>query len=99
MNKSQQTAGFIIGLLLCLTSLSVQGALSRPVVEDGKATAVHVVGAILDIDRINSAEQNFTLNFYAIFRWLDPRLTHAGPGSAIRDLSEVWNPRLTTKIW
>ena len=95
MIKSQQTAGFIIGLLLFMTSLGVQGALSRPVIEDGKPTEVQVVGAILDIDRINSAEQNFTLNFYAIFRWLDPRLAHDGPGNDIRGLSEVWNPRLT----
>jgi hypothetical protein len=90
-----QQAGLIIGLLLLLVSFSVQSALNRPVNEDGKPTEVHVVGAVLDIDRINSAEQNFTLNFYAIFRWLDPRLAHEGPGSAIRDLSEVWNPRLT----
>ena len=93
--KSQQKAGLVIGLLLFLFSINVQGALSRPVTEDGKPTEVHVVGAVLDIDKINSAEQNFTLNFYAIFRWLDPRLAHAGPGSDIRSLSDVWNPRLT----
>ncbi len=93
--KSQQKAGLIIGLLLLLASFSVQAALSRPVTEDGKPTEVHVVGAVLDIDRINSAEQNFTLNFYAIFSWMDPRLAHDGPGSDIQDLSEVWNPRLT----
>ena len=78
-----------------MLSFSVQAALSRPVSEDGKPTEVHVVGAVLDIDRINSAEQNFTLNFYAIFRWLDTRLAHDGPGNDIRSLSEVWNPRLT----
>jgi hypothetical protein len=63
--------------------------------EDGKPTEIQVLGAVLDIDRINSAEQNFTLNFYAIFRWLDTRLAHDGPGNDIRSLSEVWNPRLT----
>ena len=72
-----------------------QAALSRPVTEDGKPTEVQVVGAVLDIDKIDSAEQNFTLNFYAIFRWLDPRLAHDGPGTDIRSMSEVWNPRLT----
>ncbi len=91
----QQKAGLIIGLLLFLFSVNVQAALSRPVAEDGKPTEVHVVGAVLDIDKIDSAEQNFTLNFYAIFRWIDPRLAHDGPGSDIRNLSEVWNPRLT----
>ena len=95
MIKSQQKAGFTIGLLLFLLSANVQGALSRPVAEDGRPTEVQVVGAVLDVDKINSAEQNFTLNFYAIFRWLDPRLAHEGPGSVVRSLSEVWNPRLT----
>ena len=95
LHKLQQQAGLLIGLLLLLSSFSVQAALSRPVTEDGKATEVEVVGAVLDIDKIDSAEQNFTLNFYAIFRWMDPRLAHDGPGSDIRSLSEVWNPRLT----
>lgn len=95
VNTLQFNAGFIIGILLFLFSINVHAALSRPITEDGKLTEVHVVGAILDIDKINSAEQNFTLNFYTIFRWMDPRLAHAGPGSDIRDLSEVWNPRLT----
>ena len=61
--KLHQQAGLIIGLLLLLVSSSVQSALNRPVNEDGKPTEVHVVGAVLDIDRINSAEQNFTLKF------------------------------------
>ena len=78
-----------------LCSLDLQAAFSRPVSEDGKPTEVQVVGAVLDVDKINSAEQNFTLNFYAIFRWLDPRLAHEGPGSDMRGLSDVWNPRLT----
>jgi hypothetical protein len=95
LNKSQHQAGLIIGLLLSMVAFNGHAALSRPVAEDGKPTEVHVVGAVLDIDKINSAEQNFTLNFYAIFRWMDPRLAHDGPGSSIRGLSEVWNPRLT----
>ena len=78
-----------------LFSVNAQAAMNRPVAEDGKPTEIQVVGAVLDVDKINSAEQNFTLNFYAIFSWKDPRLAHDGPGSAIRDLSTVWNPRLT----
>ena len=95
VSMPQLNAGLLIGILLFMYSISVEAALSRPIVEEGKRTEVHVVGAILDIDKINSAEQNFTLNFYAIFRWSDPRLAHDGPGSEIRNLSEVWNPRLT----
>lgn len=88
---------FIIGLGFLLLALSnvAQATISRPVTEDGKPTRVYVVGAILDVDKINSSEQNFTLNFYVMFRWKDPSLAHHEKGSIIRNLSEVWNPRLT----
>ena len=94
-DKFQKKAGLIIGMLMFLYSFSTQAAISRPVTEEGKPTEVQVVGAILDVDKIDSTEQNFTLNFYYAYHWLDPRLAHDGPGSIIRDLSEVWNPRLT----
>ena len=84
-----------IGLILAVLSVDAYAAMSRPAVEKDRATEVRVVGAILDVDKIDSAEQSFTLNFYAIFRWMDLRLTHDGPGSVVRNLSEVWNPRLT----
>ena len=89
----QQKAGLIIGLLLFVLSCNVQSALYRPVIEDGKPTAVHVVAAVLDVDKNNSAEQNFTLNLYGLFQRMDPGLAHAEPGVIDRDLDEVWNPR------
>ena len=91
----QKDIGLVFGIVLFLFSLGAQAALSRPVLEEGKPTEVTVIGAILDVDKINSAEQNFTLNFYTIFRWLDPRLAHEEPGNVVRGLSEIWNPRLT----
>ena len=92
---SLQKAGLTIGLLLFLLSENVQAALNRPVIEVGRPTVVHVVAAVLDVDRINSAEQNFTLNLYTVFRWMDPSLAHTETGSVVRKLDEVWNPRLT----
>ncbi|MGB5225546.1 MAG: hypothetical protein WBN49_10250, partial [Arenicellales bacterium] len=84
-----------IGLLLLLFMISSQAATSRPDAGDGKPTEIQVFGAILDVDKIDSAEQNFTLNFYVMFRWNDHRLAHDQEGSVIRNLSEIWNPRLT----
>ena len=84
-----------IGLLLLLFMISSQAATSRPDAGDGKPTEIQVFGAILDVDKIDSAEQNFTLNFYVMFRWNDHRLVHDQEGSVIRNLSEIWNPRLT----
>ena len=63
--------------------------------DEGRPTEIQTVGAVLDVDRIDSAEQRFTLNFYALFRWTDPRLAHDKKGSVTRKLSEVWDPRLT----
>ncbi len=94
-DKFQKYAGLIISILMFLFSFSTQAAISRPVTEEGKPTEVQVVGAILDVDKIDSTEQSFTLNFYSGYVWQDPRLAHDGPGNIIRDLSEVWNPRLT----
>jgi len=95
INKSQRKAGLIIGLSPFLAIFDVQSALNRPVSDDGKPTGIDVVGAVLDFDKIDSAEQRFTLNFYALFSRTDPRLAHEENGSVIRDLSDVWNPRLT----
>ena len=86
---------FIFGILLCMFTLGAQAALNRPILEEGKPTEITVIGAVLDVDKIDSAEQNFTLNFYSIFRWHDPRLAHEDPGDVRRHLSEIWHPRLT----
>jgi hypothetical protein len=91
----QREAGLVIGFLLCVLAFNSDAGLTRPVIEQGQRTEVRIVGAILDVDKIDSAEQNFTLNFYTIIRWNDPRLAHAEPGNVVRRLSEVWNPRLT----
>ena len=86
---------WVLTVLLLLCSQVSNASMSRPNMDEGKATEIRVLGAILDVDKIDSAEQNFTLNLYSIFRWNDPRLAHDGKGSIIRKLSEVWNPRLT----
>ena len=80
---------------MCLISFSVNGADNQSLNNGGNPTEVYVIGAILDVDKINSAEQNFTLNLYLLFRWTDSRLVHDGVESIMRPLSEVWNPRLT----
>ena len=94
-HRFQHKAGLVIGLLLLLIPLSTQAAMNRPVTEEGKPTEIQVVGAILDVDKIDSTEQSFTLNFYSVYRWTDPRLAHDGDGSITRAVSDIWNPRLT----
>lgn len=92
-----------VGILLLLLTISSQAAITRPNAGEGKAKEILVFGAVLDIDKIDSAEQNFTLNFYTIFRWKDGRLAHEEQGSVIHKPPDIWNPRLTImntqRIW
>lgn len=103
MNILKLCIYLIVGILPILLSVTAQAEMSRPITEEGKPTVIYVLGAILDVDKIDSAEQNFTLNIYFIFRWNDARLAHDEGGAISRPLADVWNPRLTImntqKLW
>lgn len=68
--------------------------LSRPTVW-GEPTEVQVGMFVIDVDEVNSADQNFAASVYYIAQWQNPLLEHPGPGPRICSLTEVWNPRLT----
>ncbi len=80
-------------LAILFTAQSTFANISRPG-EKGQPTTVYSTIYFLDIDSVDTAEQSFVANVYFIFRWHDPRLAHEGPGSIIRPLREVWNPRI-----
>ena len=58
------------------------------------STKVHFFVFVVDIDKIDDANQNFAANVWITLRWKDKRL--ANPGGAIRQkrLEEVWNPHI-----
>ena len=67
---------------------------SHALAEDADAPlVVYVTVGLLDIDEINSAEQRFTGNYFALFRWLDPALAHDGPGAIRRNINDIKAPR------
>ena len=78
------------------------GGISRPGKEEGP-TRVYVAMGLLDVDEIDTANQNFTANLFVTARWDDPRLAHQGSGRHVVSLDEIWNPRLVfvnqQKIW
>jgi hypothetical protein len=93
--QSRLISATIISIMLLLLAISSQAEeFDRPVPEDGGPTVIHSALAILDVDEISSVKQSFTVNLAGVFRWNDPRLTHAGPGVVKRDPDEIWNPRL-----
>jgi len=58
---------------------------------------------VVDVDDINSAEQNFTVNFYYMMSWVDPREKHDGEFAIVRDVGDVWSPFIQVvnqqKLW
>ena len=80
-------------LLILLMSQSAVANITRPS-EDGQPTKIYVSIYILDLGSVDTANQSFIANIYFIYKWHDPRLVHKGPGSIIRPLREVWNPRI-----
>jgi hypothetical protein len=76
--------------------------LGRPVTDEGP-TQVYVVLFVVDLNNIDSANQEFEANVFAHIRWTDSRLTHDGPNPVSRPWSEVWHPRIQVinqqKLW
>ena len=50
---------------------------------------------IIDVDEVDSADQSFAASVYFQAQWKNAFLRHKGPGPLNRQLSDVWNPRLT----
>jgi len=67
--------------------------LERPSVW-GEPTEVEISLYMIDLDEVNSADQNFAASLYYEARWKTPFLTHEGPGPLHRRTTEVWTPRL-----
>jgi Neurotransmitter-gated ion-channel ligand binding domain/Neurotransmitter-gated ion-channel transmembrane region len=67
--------------------------IERPASGNGP-TQVSVGIWIVDISKIDSAEQSFTAEVALVLRWKDPRLTHTGSGIARYPIEQVWHPRV-----
>ncbi len=68
--------------------------LERPSVW-GEPTEVKVTIYVIDVDLVNSAEQNFSASVFYEAHWSSPILRHKGPGPLIRRTTGIWTPRLT----
>jgi len=60
----------------------------------GEPTEVRVEIYVIDVDGVDSANQNFSASIYIEARWDMPLLRHKGPGPLIKRTTEVWTPRL-----
>lgn len=57
------------------------------------STKVNFFVFVLDIDKIDGADQSFTVNVFVSLSWKDKRLAHEG-GIHVMPLEETWNPRV-----
>ena len=60
----------------------------------GEPTEVRILIYIIDVDEVNSADQNFAASVFVEARWNIPALRHEGPGPLIKSWTEIWTPRL-----
>jgi Neurotransmitter-gated ion-channel ligand binding domain len=58
-------------------------------------TQVSVGIWIVDINNIDSAQQNFTADIAIVLRWKDARLAHTGTGAVHYGLDQIWTPRVS----
>jgi len=93
----------VLSLLCWTTSTAVAvPQLERPS-EDGRPTRVEIGIFALDVDEVNTADQNFSASIYFEARWFDPRLVEQGITNVELPITEVWNPRLQVlnrqRVW
>jgi len=90
-------------MLLTTQSIKADVTSERPISPHGGATEIHCSITVLDLDAVNDAIQNFTVNLFLTCRWKDARLANDGPGNVIKDVSAVWHPKIMflnrQKLW
>ena len=78
---------------LASAAITKEIAGNRPTV-DGEATEVSVVPYLIDVSRVDGADQSFTADLFIVLRWHDPRLEGVFEATARVPLDDIWNPRL-----
>jgi len=88
-------------LVVVFVAMSIQlvrGAETPALIErpasGNSPTQVSVGIWIVDISKIDSAEQSFTAEVAVVLRWKDPRLAHTGNGVVRYPLEQIWHPRV-----
>jgi hypothetical protein len=79
-------------VLLFCGAASGAALFERPVPAGGGPTKIRCAIAVLDLDEINDANQNFTVNFYGRFEWTDPREAHTGAGKIVKPSARCGTP-------
>jgi len=90
----EMTRMLVVWLVLGVAPV-LAGQFARPVPDGGGPTVVECVIAVLDVDEISDASQNFTVSIYSVFQWHDPREAHDGARKVVKALGEIWHPHIS----
>jgi len=93
-NKLLPIAGLLLVAIQFAHSAETPALIDRPAAGTGP-TQVSVGIWIVDINNIDSAQQNFTADIAVVLRWKDARLAHTGTGIAHYALDQIWTPRVS----
>src|SRR6476659_8440943 len=90
---------FLLVVSLAMSIQLVRSAEPPPLIErpgsGNGPTQVSVGIWIVDINNIDSAQQNFTADIAIVLRWKDARLAHTGTGAVHYALDQIWTPRVS----
>ena len=86
-------AGLFAASIQLAPSAATPSLIERPNADSGP-TQVSVAIWVVDINGIDSAQQNFTADLVIVLRWSDPRLAHAAGGVAHYSIDQIWHPRV-----
>ena len=93
---------FALAIITWLLYSQASADVSRPDEGDGP-TEVRMAIFVVDVDDVDTANQNFTANVFMVARWHDERLAHDRAGEVVHPLTDIWHPRLQwvnqQKIW
>ena len=85
---------FVAMSIQVVRSAETPALIERP--ESGNGPTQVSVGIwIVDINNIDSAQQNFTADIAIVLRWKDVRLAHTGTGAVHYALDQIWTPRVS----
>ncbi|HJO94871.1 MAG TPA: hypothetical protein QF753_15845 [Victivallales bacterium] len=77
-------------IFINLITLNIH-AYPQPINEQG-ITEIQVEVIVLDLEEVNSADQNFTANVYFLYQWHDKTLAHAGKENTRKSINDIWHP-------
>lgn len=61
---------------------------------DNEPLIIHGALVLLDVSKIDGADQSFTADVFMLLRWRDARLASSAGGTRQEPLESVWNPRV-----